>query len=227
MQKITHKINIFLFGSLPVFCFAQIPDIYKQITPVGWTVLSGAQGDLNKDSKNDIALILEKNQTDHPVLKDDGTALHNNQRKLAVFFKTAQGYKLAAENHTLPPAEQPNTCLLDPLSESEGITIHKGILSLELSYFMACGGWEWPRHTYIFRWQNQQFALIGFDYYSFHRASGEETNKSYNFSTKKRKEILGANMFENTQTQWTDFKSTANLTLQNINFDDFYTQFNY
>ena len=94
---------------------------------------------------------------------------------------------------------------------------------------MSCGGWEWPRHNYAFRWQNNGFELIGFDYYSFHRASGDETNKSYNFSTMKRKEIVGGNMFDirKSQTKWSNFKSHQKFTLANINFADFYSQFEY
>lgn len=229
MKKITPRIFPLLLSSLPIFAFAQVPQQYSQLAPIGWSVLSGASGDLNKDGRSDIALVLEKKKTDLPLTKDNGEALHNNARKLVVFFKTPQGYKLVAENQSLPVAEQPNLCLLDPLAESEGIAINKGILSIEFSYFMSCGGWEWPRHNYAFRWQNNGFELIGFDYYSFHRASGDETNKSYNFSTMKRKEIVGGNMFDirKSQTKWSNFKSHQKFTLANINFADFYSQFEY
>lgn len=229
MIKIIRYISAFTLGSLPILGFTQIPKQYTQLAPAGWMVLSGASGDLNNDGRNDIALILEEKKTDHPLSKENGKALHNNKRKLSVFLNTTQGYTLTAENLTIPVAEQPNSCLLDPLAEADGVSINKGVLSIGFSYFMSCGGWEWPRHHYAFRWQNNHFELIGFDYYSFHRASGEETNKSYNFSTMKRKEIVGGNMFEThkTQTKWNNFKTNQKLTLTNINFDDFYSQFEY
>ena len=229
MTKITMPFSVIVLGTLPIFSFAQIPVVHKQLAPAGWFVLSSAEGDLNKDGKPDIALVIEKQKIDVQILKENGKVLHNNPRKLMVLFNTIQGYKPVAENAMLPPAEQQNSCLMDPLAETEGVVIKKHLLSIEFSYFMSCGGWEWPKHRYTFRWQNKKFELIGFDYSSFHRASGEETHKSYNFSTKKRKEIMGGNMFEDSKTQikWSNFQSKFNFTLQNINFDDFYTQFNY
>ena len=228
-MKISH---IFCTLSLCVassWLSAQVPSTAKSLAPQGWDILMATTGDLNKDQMPDIAMIVEKQKVDVVTYDDDGKVVHNHPRQLIVFFKTAKGYQRIVENNSIPVAQQPNSCLLDPLAEAEDIQISKGNLLVHFSYFMACGGWEWPRHSYTFRWQNQRFDLIGFDYNSFHRASGEETSKSYNFSTLKRKEIVGGNMFEDvkTQTKWSSFKAPQQVTLKNINFDDFYTQFEY
>ncbi|OTG82803.1 hypothetical protein B9T33_04975 [Acinetobacter sp. ANC 5054] len=228
-MKISQIILVASLISLSVQLLAEVLALAKPLAPKGWNILMATTGDLNKDQMSDVAMIIEKQKNDIIHKNEDGKIIHDNPRKLIVFFKTAQGYQQIVENSSIPVAEQPNSCLLDPLAETEGVVIKKGNISIDFSFFMSCGGWEWPRHNYTFRWQNQRFDLIGFDYNSFHRASGEETSKSYNFSTLKSKEILGGNMFEDTQTQtkWSTFKAPQQLTLKNINFDDFYTQFEY
>ena len=228
-MKISKLIYTCPLLALPCYLQAQNPAQAKLLAPKGWDILMAATGDLNKDQLQDIAMIVEKQKVDIVAKDEDGKIIHDNPRKILVFFKTAQGYQQVSENNSIPVAEQANSCLLDPLAEADKLKISKGILKVHFSYFMACGGWEWPRHSYTFRWQNKRFELIGFDYSSFHRASGEETSKSYNFLTHKRKEILGGNTFEESKTQikWTNFKTPQTLTLNNINFDDFYTQFEY
>lgn len=213
---------------LPSLPHAKPSPSLTKLVPNGWKILSSSEGDLNKDNRADITMIIEKLKPDVLIKDDDGKAIHNNPRKLLVFLKHQTGYQLATENKTIPVAEEKNSCLEDPLAETDGVKINKGILTLELSYFMSCGGWEWPRHAYTFKWQNNDFQLIEFDYNSFYRNSGEMTNKSYNFSTSKLKEIIGDNMFEGgiPKTKWSTFKAKQAFTLTNINFDNFYNQFN-
>lgn len=201
-----------------------------KLAPQGWKVLISTEGDLNKDSLADVAMIVEKLKPDIVVKDDDGKAIHNHPRQLMVFFKTVKGYQHIATNKKIPVAEQKNSCLVDPIEESaDGLKIKNGVLSVDFSYFMSCGGWEWPRHFFTFRWQQNQFKLIGFNYNSFYRNTGEETSKSYNFSTLKLKETHGNNAFEGgkPKTTWTNFKAPPNLNLNTINFDDFYSQFKY
>ena len=215
--------------TVPSLSYAKPSPVITKLVPNGWKILSSSEGDLNKDNRADVAMIIEKLKTDVIVNADNGKAIHNNPRKLLVFLKQNTGYQLVTENTTIPVAEAENSCVEDPLAETDGMTINRGILSLNFSYFMSCGGWEWPRHAYTFRWQNNDFQLIGFDYSSFYRNSGEMTHKSYNFSTSKLKEIVGDNMFEGGQpkTKWSTFKNDQTFTLDKLNFDDFYDQFNH
>ena len=201
-----------------------------QLVPKGWKVLAVSEGDLNKDQLKDVAMIIEKNKADVVVKNNEGKAIHNHPRQLLVFFKTPKSYQLMVSNKTIPVAETENSCEQDPLLESShGVKINKGVLQVDFSYFMACGSWEWPRHFYTFRWQQQQFKLIGFDAHSFARNSGEETSSSYNFSTLKVKKTTGGNVFEGgkPKSQWESFADPKKLNLKNINFNDFYSQFNY
>lgn len=227
-KSIKVAITLLCLCTLPSLSNAKPSPAITKLVPNGWKILSSSEGDLNKDIRADVAIIIEKLKPDVVIKGDDGKAIHNNPRKFLVFLNHQSGYQLVTENKTIPVAEEKNSCLQDPLEETDGVKINKGILSLDFSYFMACGGWEWPRHFYTFRWQNNQFQLIGFDYNSFYRNSGEMTDKSYNFSTSKLKEIVGDNMFEGgkPKTKWSTFKKPQTLNLKDINFDDLYSQFN-
>lgn len=213
---------------LPTYVIAE--STFKHLTPKGWTILDSAQGDLNKDGRSDLALIIEENNPKNIQKDSDDRTINLNPRHLLVFLNQNNAYQLISRNQTLPTENNAeSSCLLDPLAESNGIKINKGLLTIEFSYFMACGGWEWPRHTYTFRYQKQKMQLIGFDYNSFHRASGEQSASSYNFSTLKVKRTNGGNQFEGGQAKstWSSFKLNNPLFLEDIHFDDFYTQFEY
>ncbi|HTQ63244.1 MAG TPA: hypothetical protein VMI12_00515 [Puia sp.] len=71
----------------------------------------------------------------------------------------------------------------DPFQE---IKIEKGILKISFQLFYSSGSWYITNSTYKFRFQNNQFYLIGADYSSFHRATHESQEYSYNFLSKKR-----------------------------------------
>ena len=187
----------FLTAWICSICFAEPPKHIKQLVPKGWDILYFSEGDLNKDNQADIAMMIEKQKPDIVIKNDDGRILNNHPRMLLVLFKDKSNYKIVAKNTTLPVAEIESSCLMDPLGEvSDGVFIKNGTLTVDFSYFMSCGGWEWPRHFYTFRWQKNHFKLIGFDYQSFHRATGEEAASSYNFSTLKVKKTHGGNHFE-------------------------------
>lgn len=68
----------------------------------------------------------------------------------------------------------------------KGIQISRGLLKLSLRYFLSCGSWEINVNDYTFRFQNNQFVLIGYDSFSIHRSSGEIEESSYNFLTKRK-----------------------------------------
>ena len=76
-----------------------------------------------------------------------------------------------------------------------GLSIEKGVLKIDLNYWYSCGSWYTNHNTYIFRYQNNQFEMIGYESSEFHRASGEATSISINYSTKKKIETTGLNEF--------------------------------
>lgn len=203
---------------------------YAKSVPQGWTVLETASGDLNRDGKIDAALIIQQNNPNniksHEGLGSD--RLNLNPRKLLVLFQTAQGYQLITENDSLPTEnDEESPCLADPL-EDGGLSITKGLLKINLHYWLSCGSWYVTNNSYTFRYQNNNLSLIGFDSNDFHRASGDITERSINFSTSKVKTTTGKNEFADAsqpiKVQWSTLKNKYPLTLQDINFSE-YTEY--
>jgi hypothetical protein len=199
--------------------------------PAGWKIIDSAQGDLNKDSLPDQAFIIENTDRKNFVKNDGmgGDTLNVNPRILLVLFKekTTDNYRLVGQNNAFipPPNDTLSPCLVDPLAETEGITIKNGVLGLHFQYWLSCGSWFTSNHDYLFRYQNKQFELIGFNSMEFHRASGEMSEYSINFSTKKLSHTEGGNMFEETitkpKTTWKKFTIPKPLSLENMDGDSF------
>jgi hypothetical protein len=200
---------------------------YSKFIPQGWKILETATGDLNRDGQIDAALIIQQNNPNN-IKSHDGLGsdrLNLNPRKLLVLFKTAQGNQLMTENYSLPTEnDEESPCLADPL-EDGGIVITKGLLKINLHYWLSCGSWYVTNNSYTFRYQNNNFNLIGFDSNDFHRASGDITEKSINFSTGKVKSTTGKNEFAETaqpiKTEWSTLKNKYQIQLHDIDFSEY------
>ena len=174
----------------------------KSFVPKGWKVISLSKGDLNKDGLTDEAFVIQNTNPKNIIANEEGrmggNMLDINPRMLIVVFRMPTGsYKLVVSNRAFIPTQndKESSCLLDPLLESDGVTIDKGQLKISYKYFYSCGGWEVTLTTYTFRHQNEQFELIGYDDYSMHRSTGEEQSSSINFSTLKQRSSSGGNVF--------------------------------
>lgn len=170
----------------------------QDFVPKEWKIYEQVEGDLNKDKKADVVLIIENTNPDNIFQNESlgSSIINTNPRYLLVLFKTEKGYELKELNKTFIPTEgdMESTCLADPMMDG-GIGIKNGSIVLALNYWMSCGSWYTGTNTYTFRFQKNEFELIGFDSQDFHRASGEMTQTSINFSTKKMSHTTGGNMF--------------------------------
>ena len=169
----------------------------EDFVPKHWSAIMKIDGDLNKDSLADTALIVEQENPNNISITEYNDTLNTNPRALLVLFKQENGtYKLAAKNDKgfiEPPKE--SSSLLDPLGEG-GINIKNNTLRLRFQYFFSVGSWYITNVEYVFRYQNNHFELIGVETNSFHRATGEETIVSFNLSTNKLETTMGGNVFE-------------------------------
>lgn len=225
-------IIIILFSLISVHLYAQTdhPQIPKTgvninaFIPKGWKVIYQAKGDLNKDILPDQAIIIQ-NTNPKNVIKNDrmgGEKLNVNPRMLLVLFKTPGQYQLQVQNTKFIPTENDTVsrCLADPLQETGAIAIRNGALILSYQYWLSCGSYEVSNFDYTFRFQNQKMELIGFDIGSYSRSSGEETITSINFSTRKKSETSGGNMFSDKtnkpKTVWKKFNWGRLFTLDEM-----------
>lgn len=200
----------------------------EEMIPKGWKQLHLLKGDLNKDGKADIVLIIEQNSKARRIANENrlgGAILNLNPRKLIVLFREGQGYKQVASSSRLIPSEgdAENPCLADPLANLKPEIVN-GVLKIHLNYWLSCGSWYVSNYDYIFRYQNKRFELIGLDYLSFHRASGEEEKVSINFMTQKKQisshspKVLqdedGRDV--NPTEKWESFKAPKRYTLEEM-----------
>lgn len=147
--------------------------------------------------------------------------LNLNPRILLVLFKGKDGtYSLVAKNDKgfiKSEGNEDNSALMDTL---DNIIIKNNVLKIGFNYFMSAGSWATSRDTYIFRFQNNRFELIGYDSNSYMRNSGEEEGISINFSTNKAKITTGGNMFEenknNPKDEWRYLKFEKKYILDEI-----------
>ena len=155
--------------------------------PAGWTLEKNLSGDLNRDGIPDLVLVLRAQDAANIIKHNTMGAnpLDTNPRILAVAFgrKTPAGYTLAMQDHTLIPRRtMPN--IDDPLEEGD-VMIERGTLRVKLGFFASAGSWTASMTTFTFRHQNGQFELIGYDRYETMRNSGETTDVSINYTTRK------------------------------------------
>ena len=210
-RKLFFILSLFLIYSTYIFGenFPQKAKTVNDFIPKGWKKILTANGDLNKDKLEDIAIIIEKDDKKN-IKKNDGFGpeeLNLNPRILLVLFKGKDGtYSLAAKNDKgfiKSEGNEDNSALMDTL---DNIIIKNNVLKIVFNYFMSAGSWWTSTDIYIFRFQNNVFELIGYESNAYMRNTGEEEGTSINFSTNKAKITTGGNIFEekenNPKDEW-------------------------
>lgn len=129
-----------------------------EFIPNGYELFSRTEGDLNKDGKTDVVLMIKATDPKKWVDDEYRGRLNRNRRGLIILFKRDGGYELAAENDECFTSENEDGCAYYPPELS--LSIQKNILVLNYAYGRY-GYWE-----YIFRYQNNDFELIGYNSYS-------------------------------------------------------------
>lgn len=207
MRQLLTTIFILTFG----FAFGQdfsYPEINKEgqdinnFIPNGWTLLDSAQGDLNKDNHNDLVLIIQHKDSVSVINKDfdDIDTVITQPRVLIILFynQTTNQYLLVEQSNSfILNHDNPN--MEDPYQD---ISIDKGVLKIDFHIFMNMGGWGMSNNSYKFRFQDNDFVLIGADDNSVNRGSGETENRSYNFLTKKVKVATGTIESDKQKIAW-------------------------
>jgi len=138
-----------------------------------------------------------------------------NPRILGIYFGTKSGIyeqKLISQDFIIlrdsPTMDEP----------FNGFEISKeGVLGINFLFWYSAGSWSISIHKYKFRFQNNEFELIGFNSKESHRSSGETTGYSINFLTKQMKITRGNFSNDNPElVEWKKFNLDIPLTIEKI-----------
>ena len=191
--------------------FPQKASKVEDFIPKGWKKLIIEKGDLNKDKIDDVVLVIEKNDPKNFKKNEESyqTSPENyNPRIILVLFKDKNSkYALVAKNDKgfiISPGEAYESGLQNLESPdfdndlSKSITIKNNTLRIfTLADYIKAA----TSTTYIFRYQNNKFELIGLEYKYWHTSTDYAVDIacSINFSTKKligTKDISGVHTDE-------------------------------
>ena len=177
----------------------------SNIVPTGWEV-NKATGDLNKDGIDDLVLVVKPDFKENTMTRDDGYVYNFNTPILAIYFGTPDGsFKQWKEYPDVIPAD------------GEGVSVDvilkvtsRNTLSITTEVFHSMGSWSNEQYTYVYRFQNGDFYLIGKQTEEMKRNTGEIETVSENYLTWKRQVVID-NAFEqdfNKKETWTKLPKT-------------------
>lgn len=177
------------------FKYPTLPTQGKSLTaliPTNWKLMDSVAGDLNNDQEKDIAFILEyhKEVRENRAYGDNTTEIITEIQKpriLAVYFKQGGQYQLILQNNNFILRSQEGGTMGDPLRPL-GIDSNQLVLAFE-----GGGEWRW-KLNYTFRYRNKNWFLEKANNYYYNNASGEMTDKQYDFINRK-KTIISGTMF--------------------------------
>ncbi|MDD5549513.1 MAG: hypothetical protein PHI79_07980 [Sulfurovaceae bacterium] len=150
-------------------------------------LISTNYGDLNGDNRKDMVLVIE--DTNPKNIKkgegyDSSREFNYNPRTILVMFQDEKGvYHLepsSINGELIPPEddeENPNFIV------DSAVDIKNNQLIVSFTTMMSMGSWYATSSVFRFRYQNNQFVLIGADTSEWHRASGVGSEDSYNYLT--------------------------------------------
>ena len=192
----------------------------QEIVPQGWEI-NEATGDINKDGITDLMVIATPNFRENiQVRESDGYEYNYNQPVLAVYWGTADGqYKLYKKYAEIIPHQTDEFVFWDvSLSISE-----KGVITIGTSTFASAGSWSNNSDTFVFRWQQGDFYLIGYETQSMARNTGEDETISYNFLTHK-KQVVTSNAFDENipkRKKWTKIPAKPLKRLGSFHLEEY------
>ena len=182
-----------------------------EFVPAGWTILDSAYGDLNKDGIKDAAIVIQHTDSIAMVNSLEDTVLTQPRILLILFKKPSENsFKLVEQSNSFI-LKHDNSAMDDPYQE---MAINNGIMEIKFHLFYSMGSWYVTNAVYKFRYQQGQFHLIGADNSSFHRATHDFENYSYNFLTKKRALTKGNDNKGAKKTTWKSLNISELKTLK-------------
>ena len=206
--------------------FPQKASKIEDFIPKGWKSIIVKKGDLNKDKIDDVVLVIEKNDPKNFKKIEESSRsnpMNFNPRIILVLFKNKNSkYTLVAKNDKnfiVSPgyASEEELETLDSPDYNDNLSKAVTIKNNTLRIFTLADYIKYATSTtYIFRYQNNRFELIGLDAKNI---SGDTeyvdtTNYSINLSTKK---LIIHNMSEKLESNVKkEEKTEKNLNITEI-----------
>ena len=161
------------------------------LVPAGWEHTE-VTGDLNKDGIDDLVVVATPDFKENTKTRDDGYVYNFNQPLLAIYFGTAEGNMQLWRQYDRVIPVRPD----EYVSIDASLTItEKGVLRISLETFSSMGGWGSENSKFSYRYQDGDFYLIGKDYQSMSRNTGEMETTSENYLTCRR-QVVKENVFD-------------------------------
>jgi len=157
--------------------------------PAGYKIFQKIYGDLNKDGLEDCIVIIKGTDKQNITTNEHNRKIDRNRRGIIVLFKEGDNYIQAVKNYDCFSSENEDGGVYFP--PDLDVSIEKGKL------YVHYGHGRYGYWTYTFRFQNSDFALIGYDASdNFGPVVNSET--SINFLTKKK--VTKTNINENAES---------------------------
>ena len=182
--------------------------------PQGWTLESSVEGDLDQDGRADLVLVLRQ-QEPRNIIEHDGfgpSPYDSNPRILAVAWSRPLRAGGAG-----PPADTASRQSGDERPARRRRRQHPARHPEGRTVFIRQRGKLVNGHDrFTFRWQDDAFALIGYDQNSVMRNSGQTESVSVNFSTRRVKRSEGSIEDDKDSVRWEPLRSRRHWTLQTV-----------
>jgi len=182
----THRFFAFLACLLALtnikVCSQGITTPYPLETLRGWDNTECA-GDLNKDGIADLAIVSIPRIAANMHTNEAGYEYNFNRPILAIFWGDADGHYTCWRQYDNVIAAQENE--FHSINTSLDIT-PQGVLRISIEHFHSAGSWTNLTETFVYRYQQGDFFLIGEDEESMARNTGEAEYISTNYLTRKR-----------------------------------------
>lgn len=208
-------------GGLPPVTYPSLPDSAASaagFVPQGWQLEASAAGDLDRDGRSDIAMVLKMDDPAN-VLPNEGLCgdtIDTNPRILAVALaERGGGYRLGTSNQELIPRRD-NACAVDWFGAPEQLSITRGAVRIDLERFMSAGGWDMGTTSFTFRWEGEDLRLIGYDFSNVKRNTGDTAGLSVNYITGRAKLTRGRLDSDRETVRWVSLHNRGPVTIHAI-----------
>ena len=172
----------------------------SEIFPANCDTMGVVWGDLNQDGIKDVVVVATPRIAENMQVRDDGYEYNFNSPVMGIYFGSKDGkLNLYKEyENTIPGVEDDSYFI-----ELETDISDQGVLSLNIRYYYTAGSTNTEYNIFRYRYQDNDFYLIGKDTGALYRPSGESEEVSINYLTHKKQTVVSNAIDENAEDEET------------------------